>query len=200
MLDNNEVNYLRDSLEFGDDDSVLGKGIDKAIKAGWIDKFNAEPVEKFSDSLPFHVSEKPKVDPALVKAIAEAVKEELKPWFDRLYEREQRGVLKGAREINRYLGLAVHGNNIGTLRKWFLKYGFPMVKDMMNRWYTTKGLVDKWVFENSIIMKKSIELGFLAPRNYINRLYFAPQMLTEEERDICILEINKDRAKLGMKV
>jgi len=160
--------------------------------------------DSIREGVPFEGS--PKLDieelvETIVYAVEERLMERLIPLFDTLHKHETSGVLKGTKAINRYMGLGPKylGNN-STMKKWFTEYGFPVVKDHNNRWWTTKSLIDKWVFENSVLMRMAIKLGYLSPRHNFYRKYFSPHWLTEEQRDECQREWVRERIKLGMSV
>jgi len=60
-----------------------------------------------------------------------------------------RGVLVG-REICKYMGLKYHSRMITML----YRKGMPMDKDSRGRWRTTAGLIEKWIYERGIMMRR----------------------------------------------
>jgi len=136
---------------------------------------------------------------ALVEAVSERVLDKLKPWFNRIYQDQARGVLIGTREINTYLGVSpLNFAHVGKLVK---ERRFPATKmatkSHQNAWVISKVMIDRWLFERHQVMTKAKELGIVKYRHG-RAIYLCVDKLTEEEYDRCIREITKDRVKAGM--
>jgi hypothetical protein len=72
----------------------------------------------------------------LIEAIAEAVCDRLEPILKQIEEKNDVGVLVGAYQISRYIGLKHNLNNGGgkgvhsqTIKRWYNTKGFPMNKN-----------------------------------------------------------------------
>lgn len=145
----------------------------------------------------------------LVDEIVEKVYERLLPLFHEIGSKNDCGFLIGTVQISRYVGLpwwplksfgrpGSTGRSSAIVRSWYREKGFPLNKDGKGRWWTTKTLVDKWMHEREMMMRKGVELGITkkSARCVNNRAVdIQPEKYTQEQMDLITREIIKDRVK-----
>lgn len=140
----------------------------------------------------------------MIDAIVDGVFKKLEDRIDRYANLSQKGVLVGSFEIGRYMGLTVRNRfqSSVTLKRWRDKLGFPMNKyTVSNKWWITKSLIDKWMYERHILMLKLRELGYYTTSRRGKRGYSynnAPERHKPEEIAHARREILKDRLRSRM--
>lgn len=164
------VEEILDEIELGGDEveaDEFGQGID--LK---------KPVPVFTEQ-------------ESVDVIVEGVLRKLVPILEAIKDRQDRGVLVGTREIGRYMGVGS-----GAISNWYKNKGFPLSKNAKGKWWITKGMADRWMYERCILMRKLYELGYrtvsgMGSGGYLS--YAQPEKYTQVERDHASREILKDR-------
>jgi hypothetical protein len=144
----------------------------------------------------------------LIEAIAEAVCDRLEPILKQIEEKNDVGVLVGAYQISRYIGLKHNLNNGGgkgvhsqTIKRWYNTKGFPMNKNPKGKWWITKTAVDRWMFERGMLMHKLKQLGYKVA-SARGRAGFTsdapPEKYKPEEIAHATREIIKDRTRKAL--
>jgi hypothetical protein len=144
----------------------------------------------------------------LIEAIADAVCKKLLPILKQINDKNDVGVLVGAYQISRYMGLkytlrktgsnSALGVHSSTLKRWYRELGFPLNKNPRGRWWITKTAVDKWMFERGTLMRKLKELGYKCVSGVGKGGYThdaQPEKYKPEERAHAARELIKDRVK-----
>jgi len=114
----------------------------------------------------------------------------------------QEGSLVGCTEIGKYLSV-MRGKKGRPLRspliiRMFKESGLPVCKNRRGLWWTTKNLLDRWMYERCVLQRKLYDLGYacavgrgykgFTPFSPIER--YKPEWVAHARR-----EIEKDRVR-----
>ncbi len=92
------------------------------------------------------------------------------------------GMLTGSKAIADYMGLV----NPNFVAKYVRNYGFPVNKNPRGKWWITKTMIDDWMYNRHIMMKKALELGIKKKDRSRGRL-------TDLVRLECLTQAEKNR-------
>ncbi len=128
----------------------------------------------------------------LIEAISDRVVEKLVPVIARLEDKQDSGVLVGAYQISRYVGIGMP-----TVVRWYETQGFPMDKTGRGRWRVTKAAVDRFFFGRGVMMRKLVELGCEPIPGHTGKFKKnpPPERFTTEQRAHAMKEIIKGKAR-----
>jgi hypothetical protein len=96
----------------------------------------------------------------LVEAVADRVVTRLMPVFNRLENSASGGMLYGKVQIGKYMKSGKFVGSSGSVTNWYKNSGLPLSKTPSGVWVITKAMIDKWLFDRSVITRKANELGF----------------------------------------
>lgn len=163
------------------------------------ERFNSHPPAEIPmfDNAPTVLGQKD------IDLIVDGVYKKLQPEFELAYNAQKRGMLVGMHDIGSYM--AVKSLRYGTkplsqqcLRRWHSKLGLPLCKSPLNTWWTTKALIDQWVYKRGMLMRKLNELGYKVLSGCGTDGYVGdapPERYKPHEREHAMREMAKDRVR-----
>jgi hypothetical protein len=138
---------------------------------------------------------------SLEDRIVQRVCEKLVPMLEEILDSHKVGVLVGAMNISKFLGLSDKRGN-GTLYKWYKYKGLPMQKSPSGDWFASKEQLIGWMRGLEKYQRTATKLGIGRPdsrciggMNYI----LQAECHTPEQRFKVFRKIMNDDAERGLK-